>query len=268
MRAALKAAPLVEAEDRIHALRQRQFVRNHDDRFPLGFQFLHLFEELRLVDRVQKIGRLVENVNIGVLEERAHEVQPLPLAAGQLIPVVADDVVEAAGEVHDLVVEPELLAERDDLGLRGGVDRRELLLPVPRLDVLALVDLLVVAREVRRADVVQDRVVVKVVVLGTDADVVPERELEVADVLPVEQDLPLARVEEPVDEVDQRGFADPARARDQQTLAAADPEVQVFDALLSPRSRSSRRTDRCPRTRCRRWRTETPRRSPSRRPGS
>src|SRR5262245_65807171 len=55
---------------------------------------------------VERAGRLVEDEDAGVLEKRARDRQPLPLASRQTIAALSDDRVVPVGQTGDDVVNP------------------------------------------------------------------------------------------------------------------------------------------------------------------
>src|SRR6185312_14506390 len=73
----------------------------------------------RLGRRVQRARRLVQNENGRVLEQRAGDRQPLPLAARQRAAALADHGVVAARLADDELVRVGLAAGVLDLLLRG-----------------------------------------------------------------------------------------------------------------------------------------------------
>ena len=91
----LDHAPMLEHEDARGIADRGEAVRDHE-----GGAALHHFVErgidLGLGDGIERAGRLIENQDRRILQQRARDRQPLPLAAGQHAPALAGIGVEAA----------------------------------------------------------------------------------------------------------------------------------------------------------------------------
>ena len=159
-----------------------------------------LHQPLRL--GVERRGRLVENEDGRVLEQRPGDGQPLPLPAGQPLPAFANRGAIPVGHGGDELVR----VRRPCRGLDLGVGRS--------------------GRAV--CDVARDGVVEEHRVLGDHRDLLPQRgHGAVADVAAVEQDDALGHVEEPRDQVDQRRLAGAAQADDGHHLPGVDGKADV-----------------------------------------
>ena len=90
----LDDAPAVEHDDAVGVLDRRQPVRDHD-RGASAHQRIERGLHLALRFRVERRGRLVEDQQRRVLEERARDGDALALAARQAHAVLADHRVEA-----------------------------------------------------------------------------------------------------------------------------------------------------------------------------
>ena len=94
VRALLDDASAVEHDDAVAVLDRRQPVRDDDRRAPAHQLFeRRLDQPLRL--GVERRGRLVEDQDRRVLEDRARDRDALPLAARQPDAALADDRGEA-----------------------------------------------------------------------------------------------------------------------------------------------------------------------------
>ena len=179
----------------------------NDVRFIMRFASAVLHEQLRL--GVERRRRLVEHENRRVLEQRARNRQPLPLAAGEPLSPLADHRVVAVGQRRHEVVRVRRT--------RRGLDR--------------------LRRRVRRpvGDVGGDRVVEEHGLLRHDADLrAQRRQRHVADVHAVDENRPARDVVEPRQQVDQRRLAGAAAADDGDHLAGLDVERHAAqDARLA-----------------------------------
>ena len=150
--------------------------------------------------RVDRGGGLVEDQDPRVDQQRPGDADPLPLAAGEELPPLADQRIVGVGQAEDELV---------GAGGAGGGDD---LLP----------------RGVRPAvgDVLGHRAVEQKRLLQDDADVAAVfLDGEGADVRAVDQDGPLGDVVEAADQVDDGGLARPAGADQPDHLAGGDVQV-------------------------------------------
>ena len=122
------------------------------------------------------------NTTIGAsFEKSPREGEPLTLAAGQLVPALADHRVVPLGQRRDEIVDVGMYRGGGDLGLRR--------------------------HRASIAKVVSDRVVQQVRVLGHERDTGPQRvERELAYVGSVQRDAAACRIVEPRDEARDRGL--------------------------------------------------------------
>ena len=120
MRALLDDAALVDDED-------RSALRTVDRRWAImkvvrpAIRRSSASRITASVLRVDRGGRLVEDQDRRVLEERARDADALPLAAGQLRAALAQLGVVARGQLADEVVRVRRLGGRDDL-VHGRVE--------------------------------------------------------------------------------------------------------------------------------------------------
>src|SRR5262249_42751067 len=160
---------------------------------PLQFD-LHLLAELQ----VESAERLVEEKDLGMIDERARQSDPLTLAARQLRRLA----VAETGEPHNL----------EDL-----VDALATLRPRHALDAEAVGDVLADGHVREECVVLEDGVDVPQV--RRPAGDVPPRELDPARVRPLEAG----------DQAQRRGFPRPGRAEHREELARGDLEVDTVD---------------------------------------
>src|SRR5579871_4594067 len=90
-----------------------------DDRRTVAHQRRECVAHLRLADRVEMRGRLVENQGRRVFQKSARDRDPLALAARQLYAALADPGVEPVGQARDKIGERRLFEREPDLGLVG-----------------------------------------------------------------------------------------------------------------------------------------------------
>ena len=205
MRAALDDAALVDHADLVGVADRRQAVGDHD-RGPSGESTVEraLYEDLVL--GVEVARGLVEDHHRRVFEQQAGDGEPLLLAARQPVAALADDRVETLRQRGDHVPDLRVAAGRFHLrrrGVRPGV-----------------------------AQVLADRHVEEVRVLGNDADVGAQRVLgEVAHVVAVEPHGARGDVVEPWDERGDRALAGTRWADERKRLAGLDHEGDVVEHL-------------------------------------
>ena len=180
-----------------------QAVGDGDRRAALD-QVVERLLDLPLGLGVDRRGRLVEDQDARVDQQRAGDRDPLPLAARERLAALADQRVVAVRQPED-----ELVRVR---GARRGDDLR--------------------ARRVGPAvgDVLGDRAEEQERLLQHDADVAAVvGHGEAADVDAVDQDRAVAHVVEAADQVDQRALARAAGADQADHLAGPDRQVEAAD---------------------------------------
>ncbi len=182
-------------EDHVGAADRRQPVGDHETR-PIRPQRVHGFLDEHLGAGVDRAGRLVEDQDRRIAEERPGDRHQLLLAGRDVAALVVDDRVVPVGEgAH------ESIHVRDP----GG-----------------LVDLLVGGIRIAVPQVVADRAAEQPGVLQHHADVGAELVArEAGDVTPVEGDPTRVELVEPHDEVHERRLARTGRADDGDGLAPA-----------------------------------------------
>ena len=121
-------APVVEHDDLVGERDRRQPVGD-DDRRPVAHDLAQPGADLRLGRGVDGRGRVVEDEDARIDQERAGDRDPLPLPARERDPALADDGVVAVRELED-----ELVRLR---GLGGGLDRSMRRVGHPERDVVA-----------------------------------------------------------------------------------------------------------------------------------
>src|SRR5581483_8989922 len=97
---ALHDAAAVEHHDLVSVLDRREPVRDRD-RGPPGREPVERLLHLALRLGVERARRLVEHEDRRIAQDRACDRDPLLLAAREAIAALADDRVEAVGEVCD-----------------------------------------------------------------------------------------------------------------------------------------------------------------------
>ena len=155
-------------------------------------------------DRVERRRRLVEDEDPGVLQQHPGDRDPLLLAARELVAALADDRLVARGQLQDALVDRRRAGRRLQLRLgrlRPGV-----------------------------AQVVADRGVEEVRLLGDDADRAPEgRQRDPPDVDAVDLDGAAVDVVEARHEVGRRRLARARRADERDELARLGLEVDLLE---------------------------------------
>ena len=109
MAALLDEAPVLEDEDAVGAADRGEAVRDHEGGAALHQPLQRLLHE-PLALRVERAGGLVEQQDLGVLEERARDGDALRLAAGEARAAFADRRVEALRQSREQFAEPRRLA--------------------------------------------------------------------------------------------------------------------------------------------------------------
>ncbi|KAJ6798774.1 PGP1 isoform X1 [Iris pallida] len=201
VRPLLHHLPFVDHRDRVGPPHRGQPVGHHDGRPPgRGPAQRLLHAPLRL--RVERAGRLVEQQDPRLLEERPRDRDPLPLPPGELRPSLPDPRLVPPRHARYELVRVRLRRRLHHLRLR----RR--LLPV--------------------RDVLVDRRREEARLLRDDRDGVPERlQVVLADVLPVHQNAPGARLVEPLDQRQDRALPAPAGPDQGERAPGAGAEAQV-----------------------------------------
>lgn len=157
--------------------------------------------------RIERGGRLVENENRRVLEERARDGHALPLPHGQARASLSHDRVVLVGEVFDEPVRVRGFGRRND-PLHRNVQP-----PV--------------------GDVVPDRVVEEHRLLRDEADLLAQGfERDRTDLVAVEQNAAGGGVVKARQEVCDRGLAGARRADERNSLAPQDRHVDAVQDLL------------------------------------
>ena len=155
-------------------------------------------------------GGLVHDDDFAFAENGARDADQLLLADGQVVPVFADELVEAAGVVVDDVVEADFSEHGDDL---------------------------LVAEAPDRVDVVAQRPVHHRRVLRDDRQAPAQLpEPDDPDVDAVDEDLPLQRLQNPEQHQSERALPAPRSPHYTYVLAARDHEVQVLEHDFRPRT--------------------------------
>ena len=179
----------------------------HEGRAP-GHERRQCRQHVALGLDIEVRRRLVEDQDRGVLDDRPRDRQALTLAAAQQQAVLADPRRVAVGQRRDGLVDASLAA--------GGLDR------------------LVGHLRVGEREVVADRRVEQVHVLGHDAEHPPDVVgMELVELAAADQDLALVVVPEPQQQVDERRLPHPARPDDREAGAGRDDErTAVEDVRL------------------------------------
>ncbi len=174
-----------------------------DDYGATLLETLQRLHDHRLGLHIDGARGLVQNEHRAVLQKGAGDGDALALAARELDPALSYLGVIALGKSDDELV-----------GVRRPGRRDQLVFGSPGL---------------RVADVLGDAGREEHRVLRHDGELTPEiLQPEVAEVDAVEPDLPLPRVVEPGEQVDQRALAGPGRAGDPQARAESDVEGDVM----------------------------------------
>ena len=187
----------------LHAADQVAVVGRDDDR---GTARVDLAEQPHDLDRevgIEVPGRLVRQEQLGLVDDRARDRDPLLLAARQRAGQDVEPVLEA-DPLERVVRAPLLLAARDPRDVQDVGDVLERRLALDELEVLE--------DDADRASQVGDLRVRK------------RRDLAAAD-----DDLPLGRQLLPEEEPQQRGLPGPGGARDEDELPALDLEADVAE---------------------------------------
>ena len=199
----LDDAALIEHADQVGLLHRRQPVRDHQHGAALHQAFerqLHLGLGLA----VERAGRLVEEKDRRVLVDGAGDGDALALAAGEQRPCLADPGVVALGQAHDEVVR------------RGGLGGGDHLRLVVGLGAVG--------------DIGANGVVEQHRILGHQRDGVAERgDGDVSDILAVDQDTALLRIEEAQREIDEGALARARRTDERHGAARRHGEAHAFE---------------------------------------
>src|SRR5215472_18593706 len=102
MAARLDNVPAIEHREPVGVAHGRKPVRD-DDRRAVAHQRVERAAHLRLADRVEMRGRLVEDQSRRVLQERAGDRDALALSAGELHATLTDDRIEPLGQARDKI---------------------------------------------------------------------------------------------------------------------------------------------------------------------
>jgi len=165
-------------------LAQRGKTVGDDERGAANHQLVDRALHFLFRDGVERRGRLVEQQDRGVLQQRSRDRQPLPLPARHLATANADLGFISAGQGHDVFV---------DVGGAGGL----------------------LHLDGRRAGPAEANVVLcgrrkQERLLGHEGDLVVDIvQLQLAGIAPIEANGPLGRVIEPHQQTHQRGLATP-----------------------------------------------------------
>jgi hypothetical protein len=194
---------LIHHENQIGVGNRRQPVRDHDGRASAG-QPRELAQYRALGARIQRRGRLVEDDDARIFQQRARDGDPLPLAAGEPHATLAHARVIVLGQpFHELV---ELCRARGpyDVGAGG-------------------------ARSAVR-DVVRDRFVEQHRVLRHDADRLADAAPgDVAQVLAVDPNLAAGRLVQAKQQLRERRLARAAAAHDGDRRAGRSAERHAVE---------------------------------------
>ena len=201
--ALLDDGAVVDHQDAVAAPGGAQPVRDHD-RGPPAQPLLQVAPDLGLGGHVQRAGRLVQDRDRGVADERPRQGQALALPARQGGAVLAQDRVVALGQ---------LLDEGLGLGAAGGLPHlRGIRVPRAPRDVL------------EGGGPEDDRL------LQHQGDLPPERrQPDPAQVVAVDGDAPALGIEEAQHEPGQGALARPGPPHDGHVLAGGDAQVDVAE---------------------------------------
>jgi hypothetical protein len=201
--AARRDAAVLEHDDLVRERDRREAVRD-DERRPVAHRLPQPLADQRLRRGVDRRGRVVEDEDAGIYQERACNREPLALPAGERDAALADDGVVALRQVLDEPVRLRGAGGALDLGLRRP-DEAE-------------------------GDVVAHGGGEEERILGDDADLAPERAAcDVAHVDAVDEDAPRRDVVEARHERGERRLPR-ARVPDEGDRAAGgNVEVDVLE---------------------------------------
>ena len=209
VRPALDDRAAVHHEDLVGVMDRRQPVRDHERR-AAGHQPIQRLEDHRLRPRIDRRGRLVEDENRRVLQERPGDADALALAAGQPDAALADRRLVAPGSREMKSCALAAVAAATISSSRGV--------------------------ELAVADVVGDRAREQHRILRHEADVVAQRsQRERADVMAVDQDPPFVRVVEARDQAGERRLAGAGGADDGDDLAWSGIEGDLLQRVDAAR---------------------------------
>ena len=198
----LDLAPL-EHEDRVRIHERRQPVRNDDHR-PTARNPANVLVDDRLAVRIKRAGRLVENQDLRVENQRPRDRQSLPLAARQIRrPFVDVRLITARKPVDEL--------------LGAGEPRRPHHLIEGRV-------------RLGGRDVLTDRAAEQEVLLQHDAEAATEMtDVVFANVDPIDLDKAFVVRVEPLKQTRHRGLAGPAAADDAERVPDRNLEGNVVE---------------------------------------
>ncbi len=164
MRTALQNATFFDHQDLLRAPNRGQPMRDNERRAPLHQEAEPVLNH-GLALRIEGAGRLIQNQNAGIGQDRPCDRQTLPLTAGELNPTLAHDRLIALSETLR-----ELVYTRDTAGLQK---------------------LFFTGLRPRKHDVLADGAVEQKRLLQYDAQLAPvRRQLHLSKVDPVHQDTP------------------------------------------------------------------------------
>ncbi len=182
MAANLGDLPAVEHDDAVGSLDRRQPVRDHHGRASLH-QGLERCLHVALGFRIERRRCFVEDQHRRVLEQRARDRQPLPLAAGEAHAIFADQGVEPVGHCADKFHRVRGLGRLHDVRFAGVAHHAV-------------------------GDIGRDAVVEQHDVLAHERDVRAQaRERERLEIVAIEQYAPAGRPVEARHQVGERGLA-------------------------------------------------------------
>ena len=205
MRPLLDHPPVLEDDDQVRVADRREPVRDHEGGAP-GEEPPERLLDLALGADVDRGGRLVEDQDPGVGQERAREGDELTLAEREPCPALAELRLVAVLELEDETVGADRLRGRRDL-LRCRVRSRE-------------------------RDVLGDGAAEEESLLGDDPELTAERVLrDVAEIVAVDLDPALRRVVEAGEELRDRRLAGAGLADERDRRARRDVEVEPVQHL-------------------------------------
>ena len=183
-------------DDAVGATHGGEAVRDNDDGAPLG-DLDHVVLDDALAFVVERTGRLVEDQNARIGDQRARDRDALALAARQAVAAFADGSVVAFRHFQDEFVRAGKLRRGDD-----ALDRH---------------------RRIGERDIVADRAVEQHVLLQHDADLPPQPGgIDHGKIDAVDQNAPALRHVKPLDQLGERALAGTRRPDDADDLSRRD----------------------------------------------